>query len=335
MKRLIYIITLSLLISYSLCAQEKSHSMIKAAHIKSPGGWDGISVNDGKIYVSHSSQVNILDEKTGDSIGVILGTTGVHAIAFDNARGLGFTSNGRLNNVTVFDLKTNKVMAQVPVGQNPDAIMYEPYLKKIITCNGKSNDLTIIDPETNKVTGTISLEAKPEEAVSDGNGKLYVNLEELSEVGVVDLNSMKLIDRWNLVPGESPTGLAIDNKTHRLFSACSDNKYLIVLDAGNGRKVAKLPIGDRCDGVAFDQGEGLIYASCGEGVITVIREVSADDFKVIETITTKPGARTIALDENTHTLFLPTAEFEPLGPNDSPKARRNMKPGTFQVLVVQ
>jgi len=316
-------------------AQEKTHKMVKTAHIKSAGGWDGISVNDGKIYVSHSSQVIILDEKTGDSIGVIPGTTGVHAIAFDKARGLGFTSNGRLNNVTVFDLKTDKVITQIPVGQNPDAIMYEPYLKKIITCNAKSNDLSVIDPETNKVTVTISLEAKPEEAVSDGNGKLYVNLEELSEVGVVDLATMKLIDRWNLVPGESPTGLAIDNKTHRLFSGCSDNKLLVVMDAANGRKIAKLAIGDGCDGVVFDKEQGLIYASCGEGVITVIKEVSADEFKIIETITTKPGARTIALNETTHTLYLPTAEFEPRGPNDSPKARRNMTPGTFQILVVQ
>lgn len=309
--------------------------MVKAAHIKSPGGWDGISVNNGKIYVSHSSQVNILDEKTGDSVGVIPGTAGVHGIAFDNVLGLGFTSNGRLNNVTVFDLRTDKVITQIPVGQNPDAIMYEPFLKKIITCNGKSNDLSVIDPETNKVTATIPLESKPEEAVSDGNGKLYVNLEELSEVGVIDLNTMKLIDRWNLFPGESPTGLAIDNKTHRLFSGCSDNKLLVVLDATNGKKIAKLEIGAGCDGVVFDKEQGLIYASCGEGVITVIKEVSADEFKVIETVTTKAGARTIALDEVTHTLFLPTAEFEPLGPNDSPKARRAIKPGTFQVLVVQ
>jgi YVTN family beta-propeller protein len=335
MKNVLFCLSLGFLISYSANAQDKTHSVVKTFHIPSPGGWDYIKVNDGKVYVTHSSQVNILDAKTGDSLGVISGTTGVHGIAFDNENGKGFTSNGRLDNVTVFDLKTNKIIIQIPTGKNPDAIIYEPYLKRIITCNGKSNDLTLIDPETNKVVGTISLEAKPEEAVSDGQGMLYVNLVELGEVGVIDLKTMKMIDRWNVSPGESPTGIDMDTKTHRIFSGCGDNKWLVVLDANNGRKLAKLPIGEGCDGVVFDSEQGLIYASCGEGVITVIKEVSADEFKVVETITTKPRARTIGLDPKTHALYLPTAEFEPGDPKDGPRARGTMKPGTFQVLMIQ
>jgi YVTN family beta-propeller protein len=331
------------LIAFILClfnftakAQNKiDYKVANIFHIASPGGWDYIAVNDNKIYASHGTQVNILDENTGDSVGVILHTTGVHGIAFDNELGRGYTSNGRLNNVTVFDLKTNKVITHIAAGENPDGINYEPFTKKIITNNGRSKNLSIIDPVKNELIDSVALDGKPEEAVSDGEGKFYVNLEDKNEIAVVDLKTFKVIARWPLAPGEGPSGLAIDTKTKRLFSGCSESKLLIVMDAANGKIIDKLPIGEGSDGTTFDANKHIIFVPNGrDGTISVFKEKSADEFINLGTITTKPGARTITIDKNTGSLFLPTAEFEPADPKN-PNARRKMIAGTFHVLEVK
>jgi YVTN family beta-propeller protein len=316
-------------------AQNKiGYKVINTFHIASPGGWDYISVNNNKVYVSHGTQVNILNENTGDSVGVIPNTTGVHGIAFDNDLGRGYTSNGRLNNVTVFDLKTDKVITQISTGENPDAIMYEPFTKSIITNNGRSKSLSIIDPVKNSVIHTVELDGKPEEAASDGKGKLFVNLEDKSEMAVVDLKTFKVINQWPLAPGEGPSGLTIDTKTNRLFSTCSDSKLLIVMDATNGKIVAKLPMGGGVDGAAFDENKKIIFTPDGRsGTIAAYKETSANEFENLGRIPTKAGARTIIIDKNTGALFLPTAEFEPADPQN-PNARRKMIAGTFQVLKV-
>ena len=334
--KFIFSICISLQFIPVINAQDKNdYKVVKNFHIASVGGWDYITVNKGKLYVSHGTQVNILDEITGDSVGFIPNTTGVHGIAFDNNLKRGYTSNGRLNNVSVFDITTNAVIAQVATGENPDAIMYEPFSKKIITNNGRGKNLTIIDPVTNTVTATIDVGGKPEEAASDNEGKLYVNVEDKNEIVIVDLTTFKVTDHWSLLPGEAPTGLAIDKKTKRLFSTCSDSKLLVIIDATNGKIIDKLPIGDGCDGVAFDEKNKTIFTSNGEGTITIIKENSANDFKVLGTIPTKRSARTITINEDTHTLFLPAAEFEAPDPNAAANARRKMVPGSFQVLVVQ
>jgi DNA-binding beta-propeller fold protein YncE len=300
----------------------------KTFKIGSPGGWDYIAVGpDKKIYVSHGTQVNILDENTGDSVGYIPNTTGVHGIAFDASLGKGFTSNGRLNTVTVFDLMTAHVIKDIPVGQNPDAIMYDPSTRLVITCNGRSHDLSLIDPKTEQVVGTIALDGKPETAVSD-KGVLYVNIEDKNEISSVDIASRRVLISWPLSPGEGPTGLAIDPKTSRLFAGC--DKQLIVMDSKNGSIVAKVPIANGCDGVGFDAGLDLIFASCGEGKLTVIKEESLTSFTVIDNVPTKRSARTCAVDEKTHEVFLPAADTEPGAPGERPK----QIPGTFQVLVV-
>ena len=305
----------------------------KTFHIASAGGWDYLEVgpvNDW-LYISHGTQVNILNKNTGDSVGVIENTTGVHGIAFDLANKKGFTSNGRINTVTVFDMNTNKVLAQIATGQNPDAIIYEPFSKKIITCNGRSKNLSIIDPILNKVIDSVEIGGKPETAVSDGMGKLFVNNEDKSEIVVVDTKTFKVLYHWSIAPGQAPTGLAIDTKTKRLFAGCE--KLLMVIDATNGTVVDKITIGDGCDGVAFDAVEKNIYTSNGsDGTLTVIHEESANKFLVRENLVTKKGARTITLDDKTHFLYLPTAEFEPAEPNQ--KGRPKMKAGTFQILVV-
>ena len=319
--------------STSLKAQKDFH-IIKTFHIQSAGGWDYIVIGPGnnRLYVSHGTQVNILDKTTGDSIGVIENTTGVHGIAFDKENGKGYTSNGRINNVTVFDLNTNKVITQIATGENPDAIMYESFTKKIITCNGRSKNLSIIDPVSNKLTDSIDVGGKPETAVSNGAGKLYVNIEDKNEIVVVDLKSYKVEAHWPLAPAEEPTGLAIDKTTNRLFAGCG-NKLLAVVDATNGKVIQTLPIGDGCDGAGFDMTTKNIFTSNGEGTLSVFNEKSADKLETVTTVVTKRGARTIAVDNQTHLVYLPTAEFEKPDPN-APNARPKMIPGTFQVLVI-
>jgi YVTN family beta-propeller protein len=319
-------------ISYVAVAQSSSFHVVKTFHIASAGGWDYIAVGPGnnRLYVSHGTQVNILDEKTGDSVGVIPNTTGVHGIAFVSSLGKGYTSNGRLNNVSVFDLKTNQVLGQIATGQNPDAIMYEPYSKTIITCNGRSNDLTVIDPTTEKTIATIAVGGKPETAVSDGAGKVFVNVEDKNEIVAINIKTNIVEAHWSIAPAEGPTGLAIDVATKRLFAGC--DKMLVVLDAGTGKVIDKPAIGDGCDGVAFDAGTKNIFASCGEGKLTVIHEDAANKFSVTANVPTKKSARTIAVNESLHTVYLPAADMGTPAPGER---RAPMIPGTFQVLVVQ
>jgi YVTN family beta-propeller protein len=337
MKNAVLTIALFCLTINVLTAQKKTDFKVaNTFHIKSAGGWDYLAVcpESNRLYVSHGTQVNVLDKKTGDSLGVITNTMGVHGIAFIPKLGKGYTSNGRANNVSVFDLKTNIVSEQIATGENPDAIMYEPFSKKIITCNGKSKDLTVIDPTTNKVVATIPIGGKPETAVSDEAGKLFVNNEDKNEIAVIDLTTFKVINNWSIAPGEAPTGLAIDLKTKRLFAGCE--KMLMIVDAINGKIVDKLTIGDGCDGVGFDASTKKIFTSNGkDGTMTIIEEQSADKFVVLSNLETKKGARTICVDESTHTIYMPTAEFEPKAKDADPKARAKVIAGTFQVLVVQ
>ena len=335
MKKLIIAITaifFAFSVTQVIAQQSTGLKVINTFHISSPGGWDYLAVgpvNDW-LYVSHGTQVNILNKKAGDSVGVIENTTGVHGIAFDVADKKGFTSNGRLNNVTVFDINTNKVLAQITTGQNPDAIMYESFSKKIITCNGRSKNLSIIDPVNNKVIDSVDVGGKPETAITDGAGKIFVNIEDKNEIVVIDVKTFKVLNHWSLSPAEGPTGLEYDKATKRLFAGC--DKFLVVLDAVTGKVIDKLPIGDGCDGVAFDADTKNIYTSNGEGTMTVIHEDNANKFSVLENIVTKRGARTIILDKKSHLIYLPTAEFDAQDPNQ--KGRPKMKPGSFQVLVV-
>lgn len=302
-------------------------------HIASAGGWDYLDVSPANdwLYVSHGTQVNILNKITGDSVGVIENTTGVHGIAFDVADKKGFTSNGRLNNVTVFDLYSNLPLAQIATGINPDAIIYEPFSKKIITCNGRSKNLSIIDPVQNKLVDSVDVGGKPETAVSDGEGKLFVNIEDKNEIVVVDTKTFKVLHHWSIAPGEGPTGLAMDKKTKRLFAGCE--KLLVVIDATNGSIVDKITIGDGCDGVAFDETLNNIYTANGaDGTLSIIHEDSASGFSLLQTLVTKKSARTIALDHKKHVVYLPAADLET--PEPGQKGRPKMKPGTFQVIAV-
>ncbi len=315
------------------CFAQNNLRVVNTFHIASSGGWDYLQTGpvNNWLYVSHGTQVNIINKLNGDSVGVIENTTGVHGIAFDVANKKGFTSNGRLNNVTVFDMNTNKPLTQIATGINPDAIIYEPFSKKIITCNGRSKNLSIIDPVQNKLIDSVDVGGKPETAVSDDAGKLFVNIEDKNEIVVVDTKTFKVLNHWSIAPGEGPTGLAIDKATKRLFAGCE--KLLMIIDAANGNIVDKIVIGDGCDGVAFDAAAKNIYTANGaDGTMSVIHEESAAKFKLLQNVVTKKGARTITFDADTHRLYLPTAELEPMEPGQ--KGRPKMKPGTFQIIVV-
>jgi len=238
--------------------------------------------------------------------------------------------------VTVFNTKDFKVIEKVAVtGRNPDAILYEPFTKSIITWNGRSSNATVIDAKTDKVIQTIALAGKPEAAVSDGKGKVFVNIEDKSEVCMINVKTWKVEQTWSISPGEEPSGLALDIENHRLFSAT--DKLMVVLDAETGKVITTLPTGGRVDGAGFDPGLKRAYSSCGEGVLTVVQEENPDSFKVLTNVPTQAGARTISVSAKTHRIYLPTAEFGPTPEKtaDNPRPRPTLKPGTFMILVVE
>ncbi|MBE7173021.1 MAG: YncE family protein [Williamsia sp.] len=316
------------LLSFGQKARE--YKVVKSYPIASTGGWDYIAVHDGKLYVSHATQVNILDEYTGDSLGIIPNTAGVHGIAFNDALNRGYTSNGRANNVTVFDLRSRETVTRIATGENPDAIMYEPFTKSIITCNGRSKNLSVINPATNQVTATIDVGGKPETAVSDGTGMLFVNVEDKNEIVAVDLKSNAVKSHWPLGGAEGPTGLSFDKTSRRLFAGC--DKQLVVVDASNGKIISKLPIGEGCDGVAFSAKDQIIYTSNGgDGTMTAVKE-DRDKYTVLGNYPTSRGGRTITIDDKDGTVFIPAAEYE--AANDA-NGRPHVKPGSFKILVVK
>ncbi len=324
---------LSLLTLLSFTAIHAQYKISQVFHIKSGGGYDYTTVDSlsNRLYLSHGTQVNILDKMTGDSISVIKTEKDVHGIALAHEFGKGYISNGSSNSVLVFDLKTFKVLSHVPAGEFTDGIFYDDYTKKVITCNGRGKSMTVIDPSTDQVVVTIKLTGWPETAVSDGQGNIYVNNAEKSEIDVINAKTYQIINTWPIAPGKSASGLAIDRVTMRLFAGC-DNQKLIVMDATNGNVVTSLPIGDECDAVGFDKKLKIVYSSNGDGTLTIIQEQSPNKFEVIQNLKTKKGARTQAVDQITHKVYLPTGEFAPKKPGEF---RPSLIPGTFQVLVVE
>ncbi|WP_426671133.1 hypothetical protein ACPPVU_07845 [Mucilaginibacter sp. McL0603] len=331
-KYLLQLVLMIILVSGSAWAQNKTgYHIAQTFQIKSGGGYDYLTVDSASenLYVSHGMQVNILNKATGDSIGVIKTPKDVHGIALVHELGKGYISNGTLNSVLVFDLKTNEVLGHVPTGKFADGIFYDDFSKKVITCNGMSKNMTVIDPATDKVAATIQLTGWPETAVSDEAGRIYVNNAEKSEIDVIDAKTFKIVATWPIAPAKGPSGLAIDRSSMRLFAGC-ENKLLAVIDARTGKVITTLPIGDECDAVGFDKKLKYVFSSNGEGTLTVIKEVSADKFIVAENVATKKGARTMTVDQSTHKLYLSTGDTKPGDTGERPK----IIPGTFKVLVL-
>ncbi len=301
------------------------------------GGWDYLTVDTKarRVYISRSTHVMVVDADTGAIVGDIPNTTGVHGIALVPDLNKGFTSNGRDNAVTVFDLKTLKAIKQIPVGKNPDAIIYDPASKRVFTMNGGSNDTTAIDPQAETVAGTIPLGGRPEFAVSDEKGRVFINIEDKSEIVAVDARKLSVTARWSLAPGEEPSGLAIDRAHRRLFSVCS-NKLMVVVNADDGKIVTTLPIGSGVDAAGFDPETNLAFSSNGDGTLTVVHEDAPGKFSIVGNAATQRGARTMALDAKTHQVYVVSAEFGPPPPAtpERPRPRPSIVPGTFTLLVL-
>ncbi len=330
---------LILFFAISRCTAQSSYKVLNKFSVEGDGGWDYIFEDDAsaRLFVSHGTAVNVVDEKTGSLLGTISGLKGVHGIAGAFELNKGFISDGRDSSVTIFDLKTLAVITKVKVtGANPDAILYDPFSHKVFTFNGRSSNATVIDAATNAVVNTIPLEGKPEFSVTDGKGKIYVNIEDKGKICVINTLTMKVEQSWSVSPGKEPSGLAIDNETHRLFSVC-DNKLMVIVDALSGKIITTLPIGENVDGVSFDTGKKRAYSSNGDGTMTVVQEENADTFKVLETVNTQKGARTITLNNKTHHLFLPTAEYNPTPEKtkDNTKPRPSIKAKSFVILDLE
>ncbi len=283
-----------------------SFKVVKTVPIPGQGGWDYLAADSAnrRLYVSHGSEVDVINLDTDALVGKIANTNGVHGIAIADDLGRGFVSDGRDNQVTIFDLKTLQTIATAKTGTNPDGIVYDSFSKRVFTFNGRSSDSTAIDAQTGKVEGTIALGGKPEFPVSDGKGNVYANIEDKSEIVRIDPKTLTVNARWSLSPQcESPSGLAMDVNTRRLFPVC-DNKVMTVVDADSGKVITTVPTGEGTDAAAFDPERKLVFSSNGEdGTLTVIKEISADKYAVVANVATQRGARTMALDlENSQSV---------------------------------
>ena len=295
--------------TFSLAWAADSYQITKKIPIPGQGSWDYLTVDEGarRLYVSHGTQVEVLDLDSGAIVGKIENTQGVHGIAIAPDLGRGFVRDGQSSTVTIFDLKTLKTIAEVPTGKKPDAIIYDPATSRVFAFNGGSNSATVIEAKDGKVAGTIDLGGGPEFAAADGNGYVYNNLEDESLVLKINSRTLKVEQRWPTAPCASPSSMAIDRANRRLFLGCR-SKVMAVMDADTGKIITTLPIGDHVDATAFDVETRLIFNSNGEGTVTVIRQDSPDKYSIVETVKTLPRAKTSALDPKTHRLFLSTGE---------------------------
>jgi DNA-binding beta-propeller fold protein YncE len=332
MRTLAASVLLSLTYVVALAAAE-GYTLLKTVPVPGDGGWDYLIVDDTdrRVYISHGTQVDVLDADTYELKGTIKDEAikGVHGIALAPDLGRGFISNGQSNTVTVFDLKTLKPMGDaVKTGTNPDCILYDAGTKRVFAFNGRSKNATVIEAADSKVAGTIELGGKPEFAAADGMGNLYLNLEDTAEVLKIDAKRMEVLARWKIEPGKEPSGMAMDTKKNRLFIGCGNQK-LVVVDAENGKVIDNQPIGKGVDATAFDPETGNIFNSCADGTVTVVRQ-EGDKYKVVEMIKTKERSKTMALDRKTHKLFLPSADFKPA---EKAGSRPTIVPKTFAILV--
>ncbi len=336
-KVLLGSLALALAASQSAVAQT-GYKIVSHIKIGGTGGWDYLTTDAKarRLYVSHGTEVDVIDLDTEKLVGKIANTKGVHGIAVAPELKRGFTSNGGDGTVTIFSLDKLAEISKVKVGENPDAILYEPSTKRVFTFNGRSQDSTVIDGAEGDVEGTIPLGGKPEFCVTDGKGTIWVNIEDKNEVVQFDAKTMKIKNRWPIAPGDEPSALALDKEHHRLFIGCGGNNLMIVMDSETGKVVANLPIGKGVDADSFDPSTKLVFSSQGDGTMTVIHEDSADKYSVVATLKTATRARTMTLDAKTHKLYLPTAEFGPAPEKtaDNPRPRPAMKPDTFEIVVL-
>lgn len=336
MKKFFYFLNFMVLGSFLSSpsqAQMKSpqYQFEKKITLPGDGGWDYLAIDTvhNQLFVSHGDAVNVVDLATETPATAIDGLKGVHGIAIADELNRGFISNGKDNTVTVFNLSTLEKTASIPVtGKDPDCIVYDPFSRQVLTFNGDSQNATVINAKSLKVTGTIALGGSPEFAISDGKGEIFNNLEDKNELVVINTKTNTVVRRYPLAPCGGPSALAIDIRHHRLFTACRENKGLSVLNAFTGKLITTLPIGSGVDAARFDPSTQLVFASCGDGTVTVIQETSPDSYRVIQTIDTQKGARTMALNQSSHKIYLSAGKRDPA-------QRRKTIPGTFNVSIYQ
>jgi len=311
----------------------ESYQFIKEIPIPNGNeGWDYLSVDSAghRLYVSHGSRVVVVDIAADKVEGEITNVTGVHGIAIAPELGKGFVSCGRENKAAVVDLKTLEVTSKVATGANPDGMLYEPGRKEAYFFNGRGESATVVDAREGKVVATIPLGGKPEFPTCDSEaGRVYDNIEDKSEVAVIQTSDHTVVGHWPVAPGEEPSGMAIDTKNHRLFLGCGNEK-MVMMDSVSGKVVACVSIGKGVDANSFDAGTQLAFASCGDGTVTIAKEESPDKLTVIQTLKTERGARTMTIDPATHKIYLASAKFEAPEPG---QRRGKMVAGSFKILV--
>jgi DNA-binding beta-propeller fold protein YncE len=307
----------------------------ETVHIGGPGNFDYVTLDrrNKRLYIPRTTHTQVFDITTGKVVADIEGQTGNHGVALNRQAGRGFISDGP-GFVVIFDTKTNAILGKVKVDPGADGIINDGASKKVFVACGESGSLASVpvdvDPASGKADASIELGGKPEYLATDGQGKVYVNLEDKEQVAVVDTKAMKVVDKWSIAPGGTPVGLSIDAKNHHLFVGCRKPQKLIVINTEDGHVLADLPIGAGCDATAFDN--GTIFASCGEGILNIAKETSPGKFEIIQSLKTRLRAKTMAVDRSTHTVYLPTAEY----PDAAPGARRpRAKPDSFMVVVVK
>lgn len=320
---------------YASSPASSGYHLSKTIPLGGAGQWDYCLVDKDarRLYVSHGTEVVVVNVDSGEKVGTIPDTPGVHGIALAQDLGRGFTSNGRADSVTIFDLKTLETINTLKInGHNPDAIYYDAASKRVFTFNGRSKDVTAINAGDGSVVGNFGVGGKPEFAAGAGDGHIFVNIEDTSELLEIDAQKLGVLHRWPLAPCKEPSGLAMDIKNRRLFSVCGNN-IMVVVNAETGKVVATPKIDEDPDAAGFDPETRLVFSSNGEsGNLTVIQQDSSDKYTVLENVPSKKYARTMAIDEKTHNIFLPIADFEATAA--AGEHRPKTKPDTFGILLV-
>lgn len=326
------------IVGLSAALNAQSYKITNRIPFPGDSGWDYLFADSAnrQLYISHGSEVEVVDLDSQKPIATITGLNRIHGITAADDLNHGFISDGADNVVVMFDLKSHAVLQKVKAGTNPDGILFDPATKRVFAFNGRSQNVTAIDAASGDVVGTTDLGGKPEFPVSDGKGKIYANIEDKGELVQINPSTLKVENRWSLAPCEEPSGLAIDKASRRLFSVCSNQKMMVV-DADSGKIVATVPIGNGPDATGFDVEKKLVFSPNGrDGTLTIVKEDSPDKYSVVDTVPTEKSARTMALDTKTHNLYFSSAQFgpAPAATADSPRPRPKIVAGSFHVLVV-
>lgn len=334
MKRVLAILIAAVVFAAIPAFAQKQYKVATTVKLGGEGGWDYLCYDKDahRLFITRGSHVMVVDTNTLKVTRDIPDLSGIHGVALSPELARGFISNGGDNSVTIFDLKTLKKLDNVKVGERPDAILYDPFTKHVFTFNARSKDSTVLDAANGKVLGTIPLGGKPEFAVTDLKGKVFVNIEDKNEIAQIDASKLTVLNRWPLGSCQEPSALAFDKEHHRLFAGC-DNKRMAVVDSESGKVVTTVPIGEGVDAGRFNPNTQEVFMSCGEGVLTVVHEDTLDKYTVTQNLTTAKGARTMAMDYENNVAYLVTAQRDPKPP--APGQRPTMVPGSFELLVVK